>query len=74
VTLRCHACKKPLLRFAVSNIGADGVEYGFGPVCAKPFLIRQRTTTPRAVVRSHRPAYDTRQVDWLRELEQLHAY
>ena len=70
MTLRCTACNRVLLRFCVSNIGADGVEYGWGPKCADRHVVvrpgegRKRGKT----FASYRPKArrgDPRQLDWV---------
>lgn len=69
--LRCHACDKPLLRYAVSNKGADGVEYGWGPKCGRDVIVRKKREVKaevpwrRASVRV--PVRDSRQLDWINE-------
>jgi hypothetical protein len=67
VTLRCHACKKPLLRYAVSNIGADGVEYGWGPVCSQALVVRKKRKAEVARVTTKVPARDPHTRDWINE-------
>jgi hypothetical protein len=72
VTLRCHACKKPLLRYAVSNIGADGVEYGWGPKCGQALVVRKKREV-KAEVPWRRgttkvPARDPHTRDWINEV------
>ena len=59
MTLHCHACSRRLVRYAVSNFGADGVEYGWGPVCAKAVLVTaSRAERPRVAVRRDRLTRD----------------
>lgn len=71
MTLRCHACDKPLKRYAVSNVGTDGVEYGWGPVCGKDVIVRKKrevkAEVPRRRGTTKVPARDPRQVDWVNE-------
>lgn len=74
MTLRCHACDKPLLRYFVSNTGADGVPYGYGPKCGAAFIVRKKREV-RAEVSWRRgssrvPVRDVRQVDWVNEAAQ----
>jgi hypothetical protein len=69
MTLRCHACDKPLIRYAVSNVGADGVEYGFGPKCGAALLVRKRKrAAPAHVYRPPVPARDQHTRDWINEV------
>lgn len=71
MTLRCHACDKPLLRYAVSNTGTDGVKYGYGPKCGAAFIVRKKRAVKaevpwrRGSVRV--PVRDVAQVDWINE-------
>jgi len=69
MTLRCHACDKSLLRYAVSKTGADGVPYGYGPKCGAAFIVRKKRAV-RADVPWRRgcgrvPVRDPNQVDWI---------
>ena len=66
MTLRCHACDKPLLRYAVSNTGADGVEYGWGPKCGRDVIVRKRREAKSKGTRSV-PARDPYTRDWVNE-------
>lgn len=66
MTLRCQACDKPLLRFAVAVKASDGTEYGWGPVCARAVVVRKRKQTkPRAAASV--PARDPYTRDWVNE-------
>ncbi len=68
MTLRCHACDKPLKRYAVSNVGADGQVYGFGPVCARSVIVRKkREAKAERRVTTKVPARDTHTRDWINE-------
>lgn len=68
MTLRCQACKKPLVRFAVSNVGSDGVEYGFGPKCGAAFVIRKRRKNkPQVAPRGNFSGRDMHTRDWINE-------
>jgi hypothetical protein len=66
--LRCHACEKPLKRYAVSNVGVDGVEYGWGPVCGKDVMVRKKREAKaerRGTTKA--PARDPHTRDWINE-------
>jgi hypothetical protein len=55
----------------VSNVGADGVEYGYGPKCGAAFIVRKRKQVKaepswrRGTTRV--PQRDERQVDWVND-------
>jgi len=70
MTLRCHACDKPLKRYAVSNTGTDGEVYGWGPVCGKDVMVRKKregkADVRRVATRGHARDLHTR--DWINEV------
>ncbi len=69
MTLRCHACDKPLKRYAVSNVGADGVEYGWGPKCGKDVIVRKkRQAKAERRGTTKVPARDPHTRDWINEV------
>lgn len=59
MNLRCHSCRRRLVRYAVSNTGADGIEYGWGPVCSRAVLVTaSRRERLRVAVRRDRLTRD----------------
>ena len=75
--LRCYACEKPLKRYAVSNVGADGVEYGWGPKCGRDVIVRRKRQVeagwPWKVPTAKAPARDPHTRDWINETAQAVA-
>lgn len=69
--MKCEACRRPLKRFTVSNTGADGEVYGWGPVCARAVTVRKAREVRREVPWRRGgtvvPSRDGRQVDWVNE-------
>ncbi len=69
MTLRCTACGRALVRFAVSNVGTDGVEYGWGPTCGRSVVVKakRRQSASRRARHASLPSRDPRQLDWVEE-------
>lgn len=70
--MKCEACGRALKKFAVEIRGADGVAWGFGPVCAKAVTVSPTRSDKGATwAERARPVQrDTLTRDWVNEAAQ----